>query len=243
MTSKNISTTKLWTWPIVAAMISLLTLLVVACAPQAFSASLDVKKLGKESYKITKVIDGDTVKARVQGKTETIRVIGINSPEYTTKRECYGAQATKQAKALLAGKSVRISIDKTQALRDKYGRLLAYVQVGGKDFGLQMIKSGHAKEYTYGKKYNRSATYKHAHTTAKAQKKGLWSTKNCPTKKTATKTTAKTKAKVTGKGVVKLSKNKICHQPGTRYYKQTKNYTGYKTLNLCLKAGGRLPKN
>jgi len=41
---------------------------------------------------------------------------------------------------------------------------------------------------------------------------------------------------------VKLSKSGICHAPNTTYYSQTKNFTPFKTLDECLKAGGRLPK-
>jgi hypothetical protein len=41
---------------------------------------------------------------------------------------------------------------------------------------------------------------------------------------------------------VKLSKSGICHAPGSTYYVQTKNFTPYKTLEDCLKAGGRMPK-
>jgi hypothetical protein len=41
---------------------------------------------------------------------------------------------------------------------------------------------------------------------------------------------------------VKMSKSGICHAPNTTYYKQTKNYTPYKTLKECLNAGGRMPK-
>ena len=41
---------------------------------------------------------------------------------------------------------------------------------------------------------------------------------------------------------VKLSKSGICHAPSSTYYLQTKNFTAYKTLDECLKAGGRLPK-
>lgn len=43
-------------------------------------------------------------------------------------------------------------------------------------------------------------------------------------------------------GVVKLSKNGICHAPGTTYYSQTKRFTGYGSLQDCLNAGGRMPK-
>lgn len=41
---------------------------------------------------------------------------------------------------------------------------------------------------------------------------------------------------------VKMSKSGICHAPNTTYYKQTKNYTPYQTLQACLNAGGRIPK-
>jgi hypothetical protein len=41
---------------------------------------------------------------------------------------------------------------------------------------------------------------------------------------------------------VKMSKSGICHAPNSTYYSQTKNFTPYKTLDECLKAGGRKPK-
>ncbi len=41
---------------------------------------------------------------------------------------------------------------------------------------------------------------------------------------------------------VKMSNSGICHAPNTTYYEQTKNYTPYKTLDDCLKAGGRMSK-
>jgi len=41
---------------------------------------------------------------------------------------------------------------------------------------------------------------------------------------------------------VKMSKSGICHTPNSTYYSQTKNFTPYKSLDECLKAGGRMPK-
>lgn len=43
-------------------------------------------------------------------------------------------------------------------------------------------------------------------------------------------------------GPVKKSKTGICHAPGSTYYSQTKNFTPFKSLDECLKSGGRLPK-
>jgi len=40
---------------------------------------------------------------------------------------------------------------------------------------------------------------------------------------------------------VKKSNTGICHTPGSHYYNQTKHFIPFKTLDDCLKSGGRLP--
>ena len=40
---------------------------------------------------------------------------------------------------------------------------------------------------------------------------------------------------------VKMASSGICHGKGSTYYNQTKKFTAYKTLDECLKAGGRMP--
>jgi hypothetical protein len=42
---------------------------------------------------------------------------------------------------------------------------------------------------------------------------------------------------------VKMSKSEICHAVDSSYYKRTKNFTSFATLEDCIDAGGRLPKN
>lgn len=41
---------------------------------------------------------------------------------------------------------------------------------------------------------------------------------------------------------IKKSTAGICHEKGTLFYKNTKNFTSYNSLDECLKSGGRLPK-
>jgi len=41
---------------------------------------------------------------------------------------------------------------------------------------------------------------------------------------------------------VKMSSTGICHAQGSTSYNQTKKFTAYKTVDECLKAGGRMPK-
>ncbi len=41
---------------------------------------------------------------------------------------------------------------------------------------------------------------------------------------------------------VKKSSSGVCHDKTSKSYKSTKNFTGYKTVDECLKSGGRAPK-
>jgi endonuclease YncB( thermonuclease family) len=82
-------------------------------------------------HQVLRIIDGDTIQVLIDGKPITVRLLGIDTPETSTKRtgyrECYGKEATEYAKSLLTGKKVRIEPDTTQDSKDKYGRMLAHV--------------------------------------------------------------------------------------------------------------------
>ena len=81
-------------------------------------------------YTVIKVVDGDTIKILYEGVEETVRLIGIDTPETVHPNkpvECFGQEASERMKELVEGKGVNIMFDKTQGMRDKYGRLLLYV--------------------------------------------------------------------------------------------------------------------
>jgi endonuclease YncB( thermonuclease family) len=89
--------------------------------------------------RIGSIVDGDTL-ALTTG--EQIRLIGIDAPETPT---CEGHAATATMRSLVArGTKVRLTFA-ARTRKDKYGRLLAYVDAPSGDLGLRMIKSGHAK--------------------------------------------------------------------------------------------------
>ncbi len=131
------------------------------------------------SAKVIRVIDGDTVKVAIQGHEETVRVIGINTPETVDPRrsvECFGQEATNEAHRLLDDAMVILEIDDSQGERDKYGRLLRYLTLSdGGDFGEIMIRHGFAYEYTYEKPYLKQILYQEAEEEARSSKNGLWS--------------------------------------------------------------------
>lgn len=78
---------------------------------------------------ITDVIDGDTIVVAVGGQRETIRLLGIDTPESVDPNrpvQCFGAEAADRLTAIVAaGGAVRLERD--VEARDRYGRLLAYL--------------------------------------------------------------------------------------------------------------------
>src|SRR6185295_9348710 len=104
------------------------------------------------TYPVSRVVDGDTIVVNIHGTDETIRLIGVNTPETVDPRkpvQCFGKEASNFVKNMLAGKSVRLESDSTQANRDKYGRLLRYAYLGDVLVNEEIISSGYGFEYSY----------------------------------------------------------------------------------------------
>jgi micrococcal nuclease len=173
-------------------------------------------------YSITDVVDGDTVKININGIIETLRLIGLDTPETVDPRkevQCFGKEASNKGKELLTGKKVRIEKDSTQGDKDKYGRTLAYIYTeSGIFYNKYMIEQGYAHEYTYNSAYKYQAEFKQAQKTAEANKVGLWSPSTCNGVTTSAPKTTQTSPAVTqgsGKYYTSSASN------ATRYYPDT----------------------
>jgi micrococcal nuclease len=135
------------------------------------------------NYLVTSVTDGDTLKVSLNGKTEIIRLIGIDTPELdsTDPYTVCVAQAAKARMQTLAGQRyVSLMDDTTQSNRDRFQRLLRYI-IDDKavDIGKQLLLDGLAEEYTYKTDYTNKAEYIAAEKTAKLNKAGMWGTELC----------------------------------------------------------------
>jgi len=211
------------------------------------------------SYSVVRVIDGDTVDILYNGKTERIRLIGVDTPETVDPRkpvQCFGKEASAKLTSLLASKQVVLEIDATQGERDAYGRMLAYLFLpDGTHVNLALLEQGYAHEYTYRTPYKYQSSFKEAASQAREAKLGLWADATCAgdtTKAATTPVIAPVTPKPTPvptptptvqtQGVVKKSNTAICHGPGTTYYDRTIHFTSYATMEECLRSGGRLPK-
>jgi len=137
---------------------------------------------------VTRVVDGDTLHVRRDGRDTTVRLIGMNTPETVkenTPVECYGPEASDYAKRTLSGQTVTLEFDDSQGRTDQYGRTLAYVWLEGADGGLSLVNLdeidlGLARERQYGPTpYAWKKTFRAAQDKARSAGVGLWGA--CPT--------------------------------------------------------------
>jgi len=98
---------------------------------------------------VVRIVDGDTIHVRVDGRIEKVRYIGVNAPEVhhpTKGEEPGGREAAAVNRRLVEGKQVRLELDVQH--RDRYGRLLAYVWVGDLMVNAELVRQGYAQVMT-----------------------------------------------------------------------------------------------
>jgi micrococcal nuclease len=140
---------------------------------------------------ILKVVDGDTLKIEHQGRIESIRLIGIDTPESRVNQKAkkdaarnqedikkiigLGQEATRYVKRLVKpGETIKIEFDRQ--IRDKYGRLLGYVYLpNGKMLNEEIVKAGYANLMTYPPNVKYEDRFLRAYREARENNRGLWS--------------------------------------------------------------------
>jgi micrococcal nuclease len=152
----------------------------VAAPAQSAGAALP---LPQSWYQVTRVIDGDTIEVSIDGAKEKIRLIGLDTPELVDPRkpvQCFAQEASDYAKKILANQKVRIELDESQGVRDKYGRMLAYIFLAdGTLFNKYMIEHGYGHEYTYTHPYHYQSEFNLAEQNAQKEGRGLWAPRVC----------------------------------------------------------------
>ncbi|GHV66061.1 hypothetical protein AGMMS49587_20640 [Spirochaetia bacterium] len=143
------------------------------------SAAADPERmLGAE---VISHVDGDTVRVRIPnppegvGTLETIRLIGVDTPETVHPRrevEFFGREASDFTKRELLGKQVRLAFD--WDTRDKYGRLLVYIYTAdGNCHNAALIREGYGHAYTRFT-FQFMDEFRALEEEARREKRGLW---------------------------------------------------------------------
>jgi micrococcal nuclease len=124
---------------------------------------------------VTRVVDGDTIEVRLGDEVEDVRYIGIDTPE-TVKPgspvECFGSAASRFNHRLVEHRRVRLVFDAER--RDPYGRLLAYVHLGGRFVNADLVRRGLARTLTIAPNDRFSERFKRLEIAAARAGRGLW---------------------------------------------------------------------
>lgn len=134
-------------------------------------------------YKVTNIIDWDTIDILYNWEEQRLRLIWIDTPENTTLRywyiECYWEESKDYLNSLLNWKEISIEFDETQWILDNYWRMLVYVFLDWVNINNKLIKDWYAFEYTYDKAYKYIDEFKTSQYYAKNNKLWLWSEQTC----------------------------------------------------------------
>jgi endonuclease YncB( thermonuclease family) len=130
-------------------------------------------------YTVVKYDDGDTIMIDMNGTTETLRFVGVDTPETHDPRkpvQCFGREASAFTKKLIseAGGKVRLASDPESTNRDRYDRLLRYIYLpDGRLVQDELLKTGHAFYYPYFP-FTKAKQFAAEQVKAQTNKLGLW---------------------------------------------------------------------
>lgn len=139
-----------------------------------------VERRANPVVRVVEVVDGDTlVVALPDGSTETVRILGVDTPEtvHPTKGvQCFGPEASAFTKAHLTGATVRLESD--VVTHDVYGRRLAYVWWHGRRFDDVLVRRGYARFLVIAPNDAHARALLAAESAARRARRGLWGA--CP---------------------------------------------------------------
>ena len=126
---------------------------------------------------VVRVIDGDTVVLRLQGAVETVRLIGVDTPEtvHPTKPvECFGPEASAFTHSTLKPKT-QVRVQRDVEARDRYQRLLDYLYlIDGTFINQELLRLGFARTLSIAPNTAFSAKFASIETAARENQIGLW---------------------------------------------------------------------
>lgn len=137
----------------------------------------DVSRPAASSVPVAHVVDGDTIVVRVAGKTERVRLIGIDTPESDHPNpmvRSFAAEATAFLRRLLDGRSVTLEAEVQRDDRDKHGRLLRYVVLDdGRSLNELILSEGYGFAYTRFP-FKKMKRFRQLEREAREAGRGLW---------------------------------------------------------------------
>ena len=131
--------------------------------------------------KVKQVVDGDTIRLdkQVEG-SNSVRMLGVDAPESNFNgkaQEPHGLQA-KQFLASLLPVGTTVQVETDMEVRDRYGRLLAYVYKGEQNANMEVLRQGHAVTYQIYPNLSHLEEFREALMEAMQNTRGIWNPAN-----------------------------------------------------------------
>jgi micrococcal nuclease len=107
----------------------------------------------------------------------TVRLLGVDTPETHHPRkpvECFGPEAATYTRARLLGQPVTLVYDVER--HDVYGRVLAYVTIGGERYNDELLRLGYARLLVIPPNGDHARRMLREMLDARAARRGLWGT-------------------------------------------------------------------
>ncbi len=120
------------------------------------------------------VTDGDTLRVLVGGRSERLRLVGINTPETD---ECLAVEAADYLAQLLQGRVLTLVVDVSD--RDQYDRLLRLVWADGVFVNEALVRSGFAIARRYPPDLGYADLFDEAQADAQQNQWGMWAADAC----------------------------------------------------------------
>jgi len=127
------------------------------------------------SYTVAAVVDGDTIEVVRDGERDTVRLLGVDTPETrhpTEPVQCFGPEAAAYTARRLTGRTVRLEGD--VEARDQYDRRLSYVILDDERFNDELLRLGYAELLVIEPNHAHARTMLRAELEAKRARRGLW---------------------------------------------------------------------
>ena len=151
--------------------------LMAGCSDPASSSGPTPSTVVAPNATVLDVSDGDTIVVRIAGQRETVRLIGIDTPETKDPDEpvqCFGPEATEATEALLP-RGTPVRLERYAEPRDQYGRLLAYAyRTDGTFVNLELAEQGLADVLSIAPNTTHAGELRAAVDAARAAGRGLW---------------------------------------------------------------------
>jgi micrococcal nuclease len=134
------------------------------------------RRAADAQYRVVQVLDGDTIVVRrAGGSDETIRLLGVDTPETHHPRkpvQCFGPEAAAYTASRLFGQVVRLEDDVER--HDIYGRRLAYVYLDGHNYERELLQQGYARLLVIEPNHAHARDMLDDELNARARGVGLW---------------------------------------------------------------------